>query len=117
MILLRKYFSGTMINKITEKLDQEGITDYEVSDRVPTDVISMTGEPGGLKIYIPRDYEYSQYEIDDSIRTQAKFVRTNISSERNINVMKLQGTLTFPQMYKLVKYIINEQGFCTLLNI
>ena len=77
----------------------------------------MTGDPGGLKIYIPRDYEYSQYEIDDFIRTQAKFVRTNTNMERNIYVMKLMGSLTFPQLYKLVKFIIAEEGFCTLLTI
>lgn len=118
MILLRdKYFSGDMIEKITTKLEQEGIGDYEVSDRIPTDVISITGEPNGLKIYIPRDYEYSQYEIDDFIRTQAKFVRTNTNLERNIYVMKLTGSLTFPQMYKLVKFIIDEEGFCTLLTL
>lgn len=120
MIILRdKNFSNIamIIDKVTERLDQEGIVDYEVSDRVPTDVISMTANLSGIKIYIPRDLEYSQYEIDDFIRTQAKFVRTNTSMERNIYVMKLTGTLTQPQYYKLVKWIIDEQGFCTILSI
>lgn len=112
-----KSFSDNMIDKVEEKLKSEKIVDYEVSDKVPGDVISINAELGALKIYIPKDYEYSQYEIDDFIRGLSKFIRTNVSMERNINVMKLNGSLTFVQYYKLVKYIIESQGFCTILSI
>ena len=112
-----KSFSDNMIDKVEEKLKSEKIVDYEISDKVPGDVISINAELGALKIYIPKDYEYSQYEIDDFIRGLSKFIRTNVSMERNINVMRLNGSLTFVQYYKLVKYIIESQGFCTILSI
>lgn len=106
-----------MIDKLTEKLKQDGIEDFEVDDRVPMDTISVTGDVNRLKIYIPTDLENFQYDIDDFIRTHAKFVRTNTNLERNIFVMKLNNSLTFQQYCKLVEYIIEEQGFCTIVNI
>jgi hypothetical protein len=118
MILLRyKKFSNNMINKLVEKLEQNRIGDFEISDRIPMDTISITGDVNKLKIYIPTDLENFQYDIDDFIRTHAKFVRTNTNLERNIFVMKLNNSLTFQQYYKLVEYIIEEQGFCTIVNI
>jgi hypothetical protein len=106
-----------MIQKITERLDKDGETDYEVSDRIPSDVISITGELNGLKIYIPTDLDYAQYEIDDFIRSMAKFVRTNTITEKGRFVMTLNGNLNFIQYYKLIKNIIKEEGFCTILDI
>lgn len=120
MIILKyKDFSNTtIINKVVEKLDREGIEDYEVSDRIPNDVISITAENlNGVRIYIPEEMEYSQFEIDDYIRKQAKFVRTNTTQERKFFIMKLTGTLTQPQYYNIIKWIIEEQGFCTILGI
>jgi len=106
------------INKVKEKLENDQIEDFEVSDdKIPTDVISITANLNGLKIYIPKELEDFQYDLDDFIREQAKFVRTNTILERNIFVMKLNGSLTFTQYYKVIKYIIEEQGFCTILNI
>jgi hypothetical protein len=106
------------INKVKEKLENDQIEDFEVSDdKTPTDVISITANLNGLKIYIPKELEDVQYDLDDFIREQAKFVRTNTMLERNIFVMKLNGSLTFSQYYKVIKYIIEEQGFCTILNI
>jgi hypothetical protein len=106
-----------MIQKITERLDKDGETDYEVSDRIPSDVISITGELNGLKIYIPTDLDYAQYEIDDFIRSMAKFIRTNTITEKGRFVMTLNGNLNFIQYYKLIKNIIKEEGFCTILDI
>ena len=116
MIVLRtNNFSDTMLNKVVEKLEKDGVVDYETADRIPTDVISVTTDLNSLKIYIPKDLEYSQYEIEDYIRTLAKFVRTSTGMERNIYVMKLTGTLTQAQYIKLIEWIIDSQGFCTIL--
>ena len=104
-----------MLNKVVEKLEKDGVVDYETADRIPTDVISVTTDLNSLKIYIPKDLEYSQYEIEDYIRTLAKFVRTSTGMERNIYVMKLTGTLTQAQYIKLIEWIIDSQGFCTIL--
>lgn len=121
MIILRTlHFSNPMtrkmITKLVEKLDKEGIEDYEVSTRIPNDVISIYPNPSMLKIYIPSDLEYSQYSIDDFIRDMVPHIRTSVSLERNIYVMKLSGILSFDQLYKLIKEIINTEEFCTLLD-
>lgn len=121
MIILRTlHFSNPMtrkmITKLVEKLDKEGIEDYEVSNRIPNDVISIYPNPSMLKIYIPSDLEYSQYSIDDFIRDMVPHIRTSVSLERNIYVMKLSGILSFDQLYKLIKEIIDTEEFCTLLD-
>ena len=57
-------------------------------------------------IYIPLEYEYSQYEIDNFVRSIAPFVRTETTLEdRNIFVMKLSGKLTESQITKEVQII------------
>ena len=121
MIILRlRHFSNLMtrkmITKLTEKLDKDGIEDYEVSSRIPNDVISIYPNPSMLKIYIPSNLEYSQYSIDDFIRSMVPHIRTTTSIERNIYVMKLSGVLNFDQLYKLIKEIIDTEEFCTLLD-
>lgn len=121
MIILRlRHFSDLqtrkMITKLTEKLDKDRIGDYEVSSKIPNDVISIYPDPSSIKIYIPRDLEYSQYEIDDTIRSLAPHIRTNTSLERNIYVMKLSGSLTFDQIYKLIRNIIDSEEFCAIVD-
>lgn len=121
MIILRtRHFSDLqarkMITKLIEKLDRDRIGDYEVSERVPNDVISIYPDPSSIKIYIPRDLEYSQYEIDDFIRSLASHIRTSTNLERDIFVMKLSGSLTFDQIYKLIRNIIDTEEFCTIVD-
>lgn len=117
--LKKKLFSRNkaMVDKIVEKLDNEGICDYEVSNKIPNDVISITAELGSLKIYIPTDMDYAQYEIEDYIRLLSRFVRTQVTTERGLYVMSLGSPLNFIQYYKLIKNIIDKEGFCTILNI
>jgi len=104
-----------VILKLKEKLEKEKEIDWEVSDYIPNDSISVTANLSSIKIYVPEEFEYSQYDIDDFIRTEFKYIRTNVSYDRNILVMKLNGALTQVQFEKLVKYIIKSQGYCTLL--
>lgn len=105
-----------MITKITEKLDKERISDYEVAPKAPNDVISIYPDPGKVKIYIPEEFEYSQYGIDDFIRSMIPSARTSISSERDMYVMTLSsGRMNENQLYKLVKYIIEENEFCSII--
>ena len=120
MIILRtKIFSkrDIMIKNITSRLDREGLEDYEVSSRIPNDVISINSDLSNIMIYIPSEFEYSQYEIDNFIRSIAPFVRTETTLEdRNIFVMRLSGKLTESQYYRLIKEIIKEEEFCTIIN-
>ena len=120
MIIVEKcysYSSGKMIEKLIEKLDKDGFEDYEVVDKIPNDVISIIPDQSKVKIYIPSNLEYSQYEIDAFLRKEARFVRTNTEQiNRNILEMSLNGTLQMSQIYKLITYIIDKEGFCSLID-
>jgi ABC-type Fe3+-hydroxamate transport system substrate-binding protein len=94
-----------------------GVEDYEVSRKIPLDVISVTSEPKQVKIYIPRDFEYSQYDIDDFIRSMISHARTKTIYDRNIYVMTVSTSLNLSQYCKLVKYITEEWEFCTIIEI
>lgn len=104
-----------MVDKIVEKLDKNGIYDYEVSDKIQKDVISIGTDLNNLKIYIPLDYEYSQYDIDDFIRDQIPFSRPVTLLDRNIYVMKITNKVTIDQYYKIVKFIIENDEFCSII--
>lgn len=119
-VLRLRFFSNytlnRMITKITERLDRDHINDYEVTDRVQNDVISILLDPTSVKIYVPEgDLEYYQYDIDDFIRSIAPNIRTNTRMEGDIYVMKLSGVLNENQLYRLVKYIIEETDFCSII--
>lgn len=121
MIVLRdKLFSRTrtvMVDKIVNKLDKEGIEDYDIVSKVSKEFISINSDLNNLTIYIPEDLEYVQYEIDDYIRSLVSYARTSTKLDRDIYVMKLvTGKLTEDQYYKLVKYIISENDFCALID-
>lgn len=116
MILLR-FFSNNkfMVSRITDKLDSKGIRDYDVSDRISRDSISVTMDLNNFRIYIPRSFEYSQYTIDDAIRAMIPYCRTTTVLDRNMYVMTLSSKLTENNLVDLVKHIIEEDEFCTLL--
>ena len=118
MVIFRnKLFSNiAMLNRIVSRLDKEKIQDYEVESKIPQDSISITTDLNDLRIYIPLDFEYSQYALDDFIRETVGYIRTNTVLDRNIYVMRLSSKITESQYYKLVKYIVEEEGFCVLLD-
>lgn len=119
IILRRRHFSLTneqMIDKLVEKLDSSYVEDYEVSDKIPRDDISISIDNSVPTIYIPTDLEFSQYDIDDFIRSMAPHLRTNTRLDRNIYVMNVSGKLDLNQLYKLVKFIIDIGDFCTIID-
>lgn len=104
-----------MIDRITKKLDNAGLDDYDIASRISKDSISVTSDLGNLKLYLPREYEYSQYDIDDFIRGLGMF-RTKTVPDGNQFVMTISGgRLTEVQYFKLLKYIIEENEFITIL--
>ena len=108
MIILRtRHFSidRKMIDKIEEKLDKLGVEDYEITKKIPLDVISITSDYITPKIYIPRDFEYSQYDIDDFIRSIIPHAKTKTVYDRNIYVMSVSIPMKLDQYCKLIKYI------------
>lgn len=115
MIIIRqRCFS--MADNVADKLIDEDIEDFEVTGKISKDNISITSDLGNLKIYIPLDYDYFQYDLDDFIRSNVSFSRTNTELDRNIYTMTISKRLTEQQYYRLVKYIIKETEFCTIID-
>ena len=105
-----------MLDRIIAKLDKDGVQDYDTSTRIPSDSVSITTDLGNLKIYLPMDYEYNQYDIDNYIRNNfGSFVRTKTKQDRDLYVMTLSTKLNENQYYKLVKYIIEICEFIVLI--
>ena len=105
-----------MIDRITKKLDLAGLDDYDVTSRIPKDSISITSDLGNLKIYLPYEYEYSQYDIDDYIRGLSGCFKTKTVRDGDIYVMTVSGgRFNETQYFKLLKYIIEENEFVTIL--
>ena len=119
MIVLRqRLYSGNrpMIDRITKKLDFAGLDDYDIAQRIPKDSISITSDLGNLKIYLPYEYEYSQYDIDDFVRGLSGSFRTKTVRDGDTFVMTISGgRWTEIQYFKLLKYIIEENEFVTIL--
>ena len=118
MIILRTktYSRLPMLERIVAKLDKEGVQDYDTSTRIPKDVVSITSDLGDLKIYLPLDFEYNQYDIDNYIRSNfGSFVRTKTKQDRDLYVMTLSTKLNENQYYKLIKYIIEVCEFIVLI--
>ncbi len=124
MIIFRsKIFSvnnniGKVITQITAKLDKEDITDYEVSDSASSDSISIYPDLDRLKIYLPDEFEYEQFDLDSFIRKIAPSVRVVTKLDRNILLMELKGKITIDKLEKIIRYIIDQTdcNFCTLIN-
>lgn len=124
MIVFREknysYFSSSrneaMLKKITEKLDSEREYNYDVDPAIPDDVISVNLDLNNLEIYIPTEFEYTQYTIDNKIRQIGSYLRTETKLDRDIYIMTVTSKVTFDQYYKIIKFIIKEEGFCSIVN-
>lgn len=108
--------SSDVIRKATESLEKERTYDYEVSDKISKDFISISGNLGNLEIWIPEEFEFSQYSIDDFIREMLPFAYTNVRQESGIYKMSVKGKLTQTQYTKLLRHIIKEAEFIVLVD-
>lgn len=115
-----KLFSNkeAVIKKVTEKLEKEKEYNYDVMDEVPKKYISISANLSNVEIYLPRDEEFFQYSIDDFIREILPFSYTDTRYESGLYKMSIKGAkLTETQYYKLLKFIIDQEGFCVILDI
>ena len=110
--------SAKVIQEITERLEKEKEYDYSVESKIPKDAISITANLSSLEIYIPRDFEFSQYNIDDFLREILPYAYSDTRLEQGgITKMTIKGAkLTISQYYKLIKFIIKEGEFCVILD-
>lgn len=119
MILYRQKLysvSKVMIDKIIAKLEKNGYEDFDVVSKIPADSISVTSDLNSLKIYLPKEYEFDQYGIDDFLRGMAGYLRTRTVLDRDIYVMSVTGRLTEDQYCKLLQYIIDEEEFVAIIS-
>lgn len=121
MIIWRNYrlFSDKkvddMIDKLVDKLDKAGVYDYEIVDKIQKDVISINSDLNNIRIYIPLEFEYSQFDIDDYVRDIVPFSRPVTTLDRNIYIMKIPTKLDFNQYFKLIKFIVENEEFCSII--
>lgn len=110
--------SSDVIQKATETLEKEKIYDYEVTDKVSKEFISVSGNLGNLEIWIPESFEFSQYTIDDFIREMLPFAYTNIKRDPTYSIfaMTVKGKLSQNQYVKLLRHIIKEDEFVVLVD-
>ena len=108
--------ASPMLDRISQKLDTSDIEVFDIVDDIPDDHIIITGELNNTEIYFPERYEYSQYDVDDYIRSLSPSLRTSTSIDRDMTIMKIKSRLTEPQYFKLVKFIIDTEGFCSIVN-
>jgi len=120
MIILReRLYSGNrgMIDRIIKKLDSQDLEDYDISSKISKDTISLSSDLGNLKIFLPKEFEYSQYDIDDFVRGLAGNLKTKTIEDDDIYVMTvLGGRLNETQYFKLAKFIMEENEFITFLD-
>lgn len=120
MIILRqKLYSTTrkmMIDRIVNKLERTGYEDFDVVSKIPADSISVNSDLQALKVYLPKEFEYSQYDIDDFIRALPGYIRTKTVLDRDIYVMSVTGKINEEQYCRLLKFIIDENAFVAIVN-
>ena len=105
----------SVTSKATEALDRERIYDYEVSEKAKKDCISISSDLGNLVVWIPRDYEFAQYPIDDCIREMLPYAYTSVKEEGGLFKMTIKARLTPTQYLKLLKTIIKESEFVNII--
>ena len=117
----QKTFSAStrVIQEVTQRLEKEKEYDYSVESKIPKDAISLTANLGNLEIYIPRDFEFSQYNIDDFLREILPYAYSDTRMEAGgVTKMTIKGAkLTTAQYYKLIKFILKEGEFCVILDM
>ncbi len=115
-MIVFKQKSNPMLDRLTQKLDQAGIEEYEIVEDIPEKSISISSDLVDTKIYLPDRYGYSQYDIDDFVRSLGAGLRTSSSQDRDMIVLKVRGRLTETQYFKLIKYIIEEEEYCAIVD-
>ncbi len=114
MIILRN--NSNKSNPFERKLEGQKIADYEIVPEISKDSISVTKDLKRFKIYFPLDLEYNQYEISDVIRFSQPEVRTSVDLEYDVYVMSTNKPITEATFFKVLKKIIANEGFVTIVD-
>lgn len=102
------------IKEIVEKLEKERIEDFEVREYISDNDISINTDLDNLEIYIPKEADFARYDIEDFISDMLPYSSINTIMERKVYVLKVRGKLRKDQYYKLLKFIIEEEGYVVI---
>jgi hypothetical protein len=102
------------IKEIVEKLEKERIEDFEVREYISDNDISINTDLDNLEIYIPKEADFARYDIEDFISDMLPYSSINTVMERKVYVLKVRGKLRKDQYYKLIKFIIEEEGYVVI---
>lgn len=115
MIIFREKTYSSMnknnVKEIVEKLEKERVTDFEVREYISDNEISINTDLDNIEIYLPKEADFAQFDIEDFISDMLPYSSINTVQERKVVVMKVRGRMRKDQYLKLVKFIIDEEGF------
>ena len=102
------------VEEIVEKLEKERIEDFEVREYISDTEISINTDLDNIEVYIPKDADFAKYDIDDFISDMLPYSSINSVIERKVVILKVRGKMRKDQYLKLVKFIIEEEGFIVI---
>ena len=115
MIIFREKTYSSMnknnVKEIVEKLEKDRVTDFEVREYISDNEISINTDLDNIEIYLPKEADFAQFDIEDFISDMLPYSSINTVQERKVVVMKVRGRMRKDQYLKLVKFIIDEEGF------
>lgn len=106
--------SKNNVKEIVEKLEKERIEDFEVREYISDNDISINTDLDNLEIYIPKEADFAKYDIEDFISDMLPYASINTVIERKVCILKVRGKLRKDQYFKLIKFIIDEEGFLVI---
>ena len=102
------------VEEIVEKLEKERVEDFEVREYISDEEISINTDLDKLEVYIPREADFARYDIEDFISDMLPYVSINTVQERKVYILKVRGKMRKDQYLKLIKFIIEEEGFIVI---
>lgn len=102
------------VKEIVEKLEKERIEDFEVREYISDNDISINTDLDNLEIYIPQEADFAKYDIEDFISDMLPYASISTTLERKVCILKVRGKMRKDQYFKLIKFIIDEEGFIVI---
>lgn len=119
MILVRniKLFSARdMINEIEKELKRTREDNFEVTDIIPSDVCSIeVDDLGKVSIYVPGDFDYFRFDVEDFIRREYQYQVIDSVFERDVFILRPRFPMKTKEVLNIIRYIIKESDFCSII--
>lgn len=108
--------SDIMFSNIEKELKRQRVEDFDIEENIPSDSCSLEIDINGLlTINVPDRFDFFRYEVEDYIRSKYPYQYITTDIDRDLYRLKLSMPLKESGIIDLIKYIIGEQDFCTLI--